>query len=189
MLTENLLRCRHVIASASPAEAEARKIIDAGYTPNWSRDGRRPVYENVIEDGAPLSGIVTAAAGEDHSMALDGAAGVWTWGSNQTSQLGRDGSRVARRLEPFHVSTGHMADGGVRIRETFQDGGPGSLLDGPEPIECVDRPEPHGFLPAPGGFHERGHGLLPEVVQGVRREVESEMRMGLRDDPSGPPEW
>src|SRR5262249_22632679 len=49
----------------------------------------------------PLSGIVAIAAGDTHSLAIDGQGNVWAWGDNSDGQLG-DGSFTNRAL-PVHV--------------------------------------------------------------------------------------
>lgn len=50
-----------------------------------------------------LSGIVAVAAGDTHTLALDGSGDIWAWGSNANGQLG-DGS-TAQKLEPSKLTT------------------------------------------------------------------------------------
>jgi len=49
-----------------------------------------------------ITGIVSVAAGNAHTIALRNDGTVWSWGSNGVGQLG-DGS-VTERLTPVQVS-------------------------------------------------------------------------------------
>jgi len=49
----------------------------------------------VLDETGPLTGVVAAAAGALHSVALKADGSVWTWGNNQYGQLG-DGSTTTR---------------------------------------------------------------------------------------------
>ena len=50
-----------------------------------------------------LTGVVAIGAGRNHSVAVDAAGRVWTWGSNDLGQLG-DGTTV-NRASPVLAAT------------------------------------------------------------------------------------
>lgn len=53
-----------------------------------------------------LSGIVAVAAGANHSLALDNAGMLWSWGSDGYSQLGDDDSTLTSQTSPVSVING-----------------------------------------------------------------------------------
>ena len=61
----------------------------------------------VDSTGAPLTGVVAIAAGEDHSVAVKSDGTVWTWGHNGYGQLGDGSVSTATSCYPVQVLTGN----------------------------------------------------------------------------------
>jgi len=55
---------------------------------NEGTDSDAPVQVTIVLGGDPLTGVVEAAAGRQHTVALKDDGTVWTWGSNGNGQLG-----------------------------------------------------------------------------------------------------
>jgi alpha-tubulin suppressor-like RCC1 family protein len=73
-----------------------------GNSNDWDHPGA------VIKDGLPISGVVSIAAGSEHTLALTGNGQVWSFGRNEFGQLGHlSGSQAGPlgldRLVPFRV--------------------------------------------------------------------------------------
>ena len=48
-------------------------------------------HSAAVDESEPqwvLDGVMSAAAGTGHSLALDADGNVWSWGANESSQLG-----------------------------------------------------------------------------------------------------
>src|SRR5262249_26375217 len=64
-------------------------------------DNGQVAFRSTPAQVAGLSGIVSIAAGFNHTLALAGDGTVWTWGDNYGGQIG-DGTTTDRPT-PFHV--------------------------------------------------------------------------------------
>ncbi|MCM1440103.1 MAG: hypothetical protein NC131_13010, partial [Roseburia sp.] len=77
-----------------------------GYDPKLYANSSYPVVVHILnEAGKPISNIISVAAGSNHSMALTSTGEVYTWGANESGQLGHGDTSVftytAKRMKGF----------------------------------------------------------------------------------------
>ncbi len=75
--------------------------VGNGSTASWITQPTEVVAAN--GQSGYLTGIITAAAGANHSLALDNTGKVWAWGANASGQLGDGDSTLATKTSPVSV--------------------------------------------------------------------------------------
>ena len=83
----------------------------------------------------PLTNVVQIAAGPAHSVALDSAGTVWTWGNNEVASLGHDGTTNKGYAGPVSLPVGAgpivaIGAGGYELATTDQYGNPVTYIYG-----------------------------------------------------------
>lgn len=96
--------CRHSLGLRFDGQVWAIGANEAGQLGNGTATDSTFPGRALRAAGTPLTGVVGVAAGCSHSLALDSAGTVWSWGSDADGQLG-DGTAGAGNAYARQVTT------------------------------------------------------------------------------------
>lgn len=126
----------HRVVTVTAGRFHTCALLDTGDAYCWGRNYYGMLGDGTTTDrsapvrvaGLPTGGVVKLDAGQDHTCAFLGTAGVLCWGNNSYSQIG-DGTAVVQRTVPTAVvdlpSTVAFFDAGYRHNCVILEDGSG----------------------------------------------------------------